>query len=92
MDDNLEFILRGKGSDISIDFLEPIVIPIETYSNIPNIEEKRNNQLKIKVPGVSDYKIFSLDTGAYELKIIAEQLVEWIELTFPNLKNVEDSF
>ena len=26
------------------------------------------------------------------MKIIAEQLVEWIELTFPNLKNVEDSF
>ena len=104
MDDNLEFILKRKGSEISFDFFEHIVIPIEThsaklgiknfatYNNIPNIEEKRNNQLKIKVPGVSDYKIFSLDTGAYELKIIAEQLVEWIELTFPNLKNVEDSF
>ena len=72
MDDNFEFILRGKGSDISIDFLEPIVIPIEThsaklgiknfatYNNIPNIEEKRNNQLKIKVPGVSDYKTFHM--------------------------------
>ena len=44
------------------------------------------------MPGISDCKIFSLDTGAYELKIIAEQLVEWIELTFPNLKNVENSF
>ena len=31
MDDNLEFIVRGKGSDISNDFLEPIVIPIETH-------------------------------------------------------------
>ena len=104
MDDNLEFIVREKGSDILIDFLEPINIAIEThsaklgiknfatYNNIPNIEEKRNNQLKIKVPGVNDYEIFSLDTGAYELKIIAEQLVEWIELTFPHLKNVEDSF
>ena len=32
MDDNLEFILRRKGSDISIDFLEPIVIPLETHN------------------------------------------------------------
>ena len=31
MDDNLEFILKGRGSDISSDFLEPIVVPIETH-------------------------------------------------------------
>lgn len=104
MDDNLEFIVRGKGSDISNDFLEPIVIPIEThvaklglknfatYNNIPNIEEKKNNQIKIKVPGKDKYELFSLETGAYELKIIAQQIVEWIEITFPDLKDVEDNF
>ena len=104
MDDNIEFIVRGKGSDISNDFLEPINIPIETYeaklgiknfatyNNIPNIEAGRNNRLKIKVPGKMDFKIFTLDTGAYELAIIAQQLSEWIELTYPHLKNVQENF
>lgn len=104
VDGNIEFIIRGRGSDISNDFLEPITIPTETYeaklgiknfstyNNIPNIEVGRNNQLKIKVPGDVDFKIFTLDTGAYELSIIAKQLVEWIEITYPHLKNVEENF
>ena len=49
--DDLEFIIRGKGSDISNDFYEPINIPIDeydaklglksfsTYNNIPNVVE-----------------------------------------------------
>lgn len=104
MDDNTEFILRGNGSDISNDFLEPIIIPIEThvaklgvknfafYNNIPNIEDGKNNQIKVKLPDSNKYEIFSLDTGAYELATIAEQLVEWIEITHPQLKNVENNF
>lgn len=101
--DNLEIIVRGIGSDISCDFYEPINIPLEnyegkvgvknfaTYNNIPNIVKGRNNKLKIKVPG-EDFKVFSLDTGAYEMKVIAEQLHEWIEVTYPNLENVEENF
>ena len=104
MDDNIEFIVRGKGSDISSDFLEPIVIPIEThvaklglknfatYNNIPNIEEQRNNQILIKVPGKENYELFSLDTGAYELKIIAQQMIEWLEIKHPDLKDVDEKF
>ena len=96
-DDNIELILKGNGSDISIDFYEPIVIPTEefeaklglksfsTYNNIPNIEEGANNSLKIKVPG-HGYKVFSLDTGAYELGMIGSQIVEWIKLTYPKLE------
>ena len=102
-EDNIELILKGKGSDISIDFYEPIVIPTEefeaklglksfsTYNNIPNIEEGRNNSLKIKVPG-HDYKVFSLDTGAYELFLIEKQIVEWIKLTYPKLEKVDEDF
>ena len=102
-DDNIELILKGKGSDISIDFYEPIVIPTEeyeaklglksfsTYNNIPNIEDGKNNALKIKVPG-GDYKVFKLDTGAYELSIIGLQIVEWIKLTNPKLEKVEENF
>ena len=60
MDDSLEIIVKGKGSDISNDFYEPINIPIEeyeaklgvksfaTFNNIPNVVAGRNNQLKIK--------------------------------------------
>ena len=31
MDVNLEFLLKGKGSDISSDLYEPIIIPTDTY-------------------------------------------------------------
>ena len=104
MGDTTEFILRGKGSDISNVFLEPINIPTETvgaklglksfatYNNIPNIEQGRNNQLKIKIPGSVTYEIFSLETGAYELTIISQQIQEWLEITYPELKNVEENF
>ena len=103
MDVNLEFILKGKGSDISCDFNEPIIIPTDvyeariglknfaTYNSIPNVELKVNNQLKVKVPG-HDFETFALDTGAYELSVISDQLVEWIGLKYPKLKNVEENF
>ena len=102
-DDNIELILNGKGSDISIDFYEPIIIATEeyeaklglksfsTYNNIPNVEKGRNNSLKIKVPG-HDYKVFTLETGAYELSIISSQIDEWIKLTYPELEKTEENF
>ena len=103
MDVNQEFILRGKGSDVSCDFGEPLIIPTDvyearlglknftTYNNIPNVETNVNNQIKVKVPG-KKYQVFALETGAYELKIIYEQMREWIELKYPKLKNVEENF
>ena len=51
--DDVEIIVRGKGSDISTDFYEPINIPTDiyeaklglkglaTYNNIPNIVEQQ---------------------------------------------------
>ena len=100
--DSCEIIVRGKGSDISSDFYEPIKLSEEyhaqlgvksfsTYNNIPNVVEGLNNKMKIKVPG-HDYKTFALDTGAYEMKVIARQLLEWIEVTYPELENVEENF
>lgn len=103
MDDHLEIIVRGKGADIRSDFYEPIDIPHEThvakigiknfatFNNIPNVVEDKNNRCKIKVPG-HDFRIFKLDTGAYELKVIAEQMVEWIGVTYPKLDKVEENF
>ena len=103
MDVNQEFILRGKGSDISCDFHESINIPTDiyearlglknftTYNNIPNVEFNRNDQLKIQVPG-HEFELVTFDTGAYELSSIYIQLREWIEIKYPSLKNVEDNF
>ena len=104
MDINQEFILRGKGSNVSCDFNEPLIIPTDvyearlglknftTYNNIPNVEINVNNQVKIKVPAGKKYQIFALETGAYELSIIYNQLREWIELKYPKLKNAEENF
>ena len=103
MDTDMEIVLTGQGSDISCDFYEPIDIPLEgydarvgmknlsTFNNIPNVEGGRNNKLKIKVPG-QQWKVFTLPTGAYELSVIAEQMQEWIELSYPDLKDVAEKF
>ena len=104
MDNLIEIILKGKGSKISSDFAEPIIIPSDqynaqigvkkfsTFNNIPNIVKGKNNQIKIKVPDIKSWAVFSLETGAYELKVIGEQINEWIKVKFPKLKNVEEKF
>ena len=104
MDNLIEIILKGKGSKISSDFAAPIIIPSEqynaqigvknfaTFNNIPNIVKGKNNQIKIKVPGIKSWAVFSLETGAYELKVIGEQIKEWIKVKFPKLKTVEETF
>lgn len=103
MDDYIELIVRGTGSDISCDLSKSILIPedvyiarlglknFSTYNNIPNVEENVNNKLKIKVPG-RGYAIFCLETGAYELKMVATQIHSWIAIKYPDLKNVEENF
>ena len=96
----VEFILKGNGSDISVDLREPIAIPPDarlglknfvTYNNVPNVTRGYNNQLKIKVPG-GEYETFGLETGAYELSAIGTQLYEWIQQKHPELKDVEENF
>ena len=103
MDDYIEFIVRGHGSDIWSDLSKPMLIPedlyvarlglknFSTYNNIPNVEVNVNNKLKIKVPD-HEYKLFSLETGAYELKMIAKQIHNWIGVKYPHLKDVEENF
>ena len=97
----IEFILKGNGSDISIDFHEPILVPTHaklglknfvTYNNIPNITEGHNNNIRLKAPGKKKYEIFSLETGAYELTSVCTQMQEWLEQKYPNLKDVGENF
>ena len=104
MDNLIEIILKGKGSTIASDFREPIMVPHDThiaqmglknfatFNNIPNIVKGENNQVKIKVPGNKTWYVFALETGAYELKVIAQQMIEWITVTFPKLEKVKENF
>ena len=103
MGETREIIITGIGSDIKCDFYDPIIIPSETYdaklglksfttyNNIPNIESGKNSQIRIKVPD-NPYSTFSLETGAYELTKINEQIVGWIKRTYPKLRKVEEKF
>ena len=64
-DVNYEFIIRGKGTDISTSFCEPIIIPTDIYeakiglkgfvfyNSIPNVTQDVNNKISIKVPDES---------------------------------------
>ena len=104
MDNLIEIIVKGKGSAISSDFLEPIIIPDDvytaqiglksfaTFNNIPNIVKGKNNQMKIRVPGSKRWHVFALETGACELKVITQQIIEWIMVKFPKLKKVKEDF
>ena len=65
-DVNYEFIIRGKGTDISTSFCEPIIIPTDIYeakiglkgfvcyNSIPNVTQDVNNKISIKVPPDDD--------------------------------------
>ena len=97
----LEFILKGEGSDLSVDFREPILIPngyeaglglkgFVCYNNIPNINDE-NNSLRLKAPGKT-YETLKLPTGAYELSYIYMHMKEFFETQYPDLKNVDDNF
>ena len=48
--------------------------------------------MKIIVPDSATWEVFSLPTGANQLHIIADHIVEWIELKYPDLPNVDKKF
>ena len=103
-DVNFEFIIRGRGSDISTKFSQPIVIPTHAYeakiglkgfvayNTIPNITENQNNKLRIKTPDNESYFDVSFDTGSYEIVSINSQLHQFIAEKYPKLKNVAEDF
>ena len=100
--DTLEFILKGKGSNLVVDFREPIIIPVGyeaklglkgfvCYNNIPNITWNENNTIRLKAPG-KNYEMCRLPTGAYELSYICTHMCEFIETLYPDLKDVDENF
>ena len=97
-----EFILKGNGSTLQTEFAVPIYIKEEEiaeiglksfsfYNSIPNITQNENNCLQIAVPNHS-WQTVNLPTGSYELSSIERELVEWIKVKFPTLKNVDENF
>ena len=97
-----EIILKGKGSTLETEFQTPIYIKegekaeiglksFSFYNSIPNITQTVNNCIQLAVPG-SNWQTVSLETGSYELSSVSRELVEWIKLKFPNLKDVDENF
>ena len=100
---SIEFVLKGKGSDICLRLPKPIDIPegyhaslglknFSMYNTIHNIKEGVNNCVKILSPCSTDWKTFKLESGAWELDTIAETLYSWIEHEWPQLKDVRKDF
>ena len=94
-----EIIVTGIGSDLLTEFETPIYVKDDEYAeiglksfsfynSIPNITENVNNCLQIAVPG-SGYKTVTLSTGAYKITSIEREMIEWIKIKNPNLKNVD---
>ena len=99
----IEFILKGKGSDLQLRLPKAINIPeghhaslglknFSTYNNIPNVHKNVNNAIRVLTPGDATWKTFQLETGAWELNSIAESLYSWIEHEWPQLRNVRKDF
>lgn len=100
---SIEFVLKGRGSDIRLRMPKAINIPeghhgslglknFSTFNTICNIREGENNRLKILSPGSPDWRVFELETGAWELDSIAESLYSWIEHQWPQVKDVRKEF
>ena len=94
---NMEIILQGRGSDLSVCFQEAIRVPANyeakiglknfvTYNNISNVDETCNRIL-IKVPGFDNYELITFDKGAYEVDTLCEKMQAEIQQRHPQLEN-----
>ena len=82
MSGSCSFILTGNTSDFTTEFngvmrhpnyeYEAALLSLDTYNSIPNITEDKNN--KFRYYNGQDWKIISLNTGAYELESIAKEI------------------
>ena len=103
MDTNTEIILRGKGSDISVQFDNPISIPTDeyvakiglksfvTFNNIANVIEGSNNSVKVKAAGEKDFAVCRLATGAYEIEQISGEIQQFLKNKYPKLTKIEEA-
>ena len=99
----VEFIFKGRGSDMSIRLPKAITIPedheasiglknFSTYNNIANVVTGINDSIMIRSPLSPVWKTFKLETGAWELTSIAESLYSWIESAWPTITDVRKEF
>ena len=98
-----EYIVSGKGSDISVHFPTPIIIDSDrydakiglksfvTYNNIANVIDKVNNGIKILTPEYDDYITCRIETGSYEIEQISAAIQRFIKEKRPKLKKVEEA-
>ena len=63
---------------------------VETYYTFPNIEEDRNNSIRMSCDAGKNWKIVSLPTGSYELSAINATLKRLIQKEFEVKEEEED--
>ena len=96
----IEVVCKGHGSDLTINLPTPLHVEnasiglknFSTYNTIANIEKDVNDSVRIRSPGSGEWKLFVLETGAWNLQTIKETLWSWIEHEWPHLTDVRDQF
>src|SRR5271166_1318475 len=53
---------------------EAALLSLDMYNSIPNIIEGKNNVFKYSIDNGSTWKVVSIDTGAYELTAINNEI------------------
>ena len=87
---SVDIVLNGIGSDLKLFLPIPIVIAqngsaklglknFNTFNSIPNVHQNVNNTLKIKIPSETNWHVFELPSGSYDLTEINERIWEWLE-------------
>src|SRR5271169_4797553 len=89
---SFSLILSGNSSDFTTVFnsivlqppyeYEAALLSIETYNSIPNIIESKNNLFKYF--NGQDWKVISLQTGAYELDAINNEIKRQMRINGDN--------
>ena len=96
MEEYVEFTFTGTSSTLEITLEKPFIIPekktaeiglknVSFYNSVPNVS-KKNNLINIRVPN-EDYKLYALDTGAYEIDSLNQAILDELSYVYPLRKH-----
>ena len=102
MEEYVEFTFTGTTSILEIILEKPFIIPekktaeiglknVSFYNSVPNVSEK-NNSINIRVPN-EEYKLYKLDTGAYEIDSLNQAILDELSYIYPLRKHeIKENF
>ena len=102
MEEYVEFIFTGTSSILEITLEKPFIIPekktatiglknVSFYNSVPNVSTK-NNSINIRVPN-EDYRLYRLDTGAYEIDSLNQAILDELSYVYPLRKHeIKENF